>query len=453
MNTLKKYLALYLLLFFTLGVLKAQTPEGKIIDEIVTIVGDNYILKSDIDKEFETLEERSGTTLTMEDRVPILSSLIAKKILLYQAQLDSIIIQPERLDGEIERRMAYILSQFPGGEEDFVKYLGKSIEQFKEQTREKLEQELMIQEMEQKIVKDIKITPVEVRRYFNSLPQDSLKPVDAEVVVAQIVRYPQITQTEKDYAKRKIEDIRNDLIDGGDWCITAKLESDDPGSSVKCGETGFFGRGQMVPEFEVMAFKLKPDSISRVIETQFGFHTLKLIERRGEKVNVQHILIRPKTVPYDLSLARTVVDTILTNINAGKYTFEQAAIKYSEDERTAPNGGKFADQLGNTKIAISQLPRDVFTALSKMEKGDILGPDYFRSEDGKEGFKAYYLIDIAEPHIPNLEQDWVKIQTSALEKKKAEAVDKWLLKHKDKFYIKIIDKYARHPAMQLWVNN
>lgn len=453
MKKIGKYISLALLLFSFSSIIHAQKREGKILDEIVTIVGDNYILKSDIDKEFETLEEQSEAKFTDEDRIPILSSLIAKKLLLYQAQLDSVSIAPERVDVEIDRRMAYILSQFPGGEDDFEKYLGKSIEEFKAQTREKLHQEMMIQEMQQNIVKDIKITPVEVKRYFNSLPKDSLKPISAEVVVAQIVRFPQVTDLEKEYALKKIKKIREELLEGGDWYLTAKFESDDPGSAGKSGETGFFGRGKMVPEFEVMAFKLKPDTISRVIETQFGYHILKLIERRGEKVNVQHILKRPQTIAYDLSLARTVVDTILDNVRAGKYTFESAAIQYSEDERTAANGGKFADMLGNTKIALDELPRDVFTAVGKMKKGDYLGPEYYKGEDGRTGYKAYYLVDITEPHIPNLEQDWVKIQTAALEKKKAEAVDKWLLKHKTQFYIKIIDKYARHPQMQQWVTN
>lgn len=453
MNKTVRYITLFLLLISVMGTANAQKREGKILDEIVSIVGDNYILKSDIDKEFETLEEQTGTKFTIDDRMPILSSLIAKKLLLYQAQLDSITVAPERVDAEIERRMAYILSQFPGGEKEFEKYLGKSIVQFKSETREKLHQEMMIQEMQQSIVKDIKITPVEVKRYFKNIPKDSLKPIDAEVVVAQIVRYPQVTQAEKDYARKKIEQIRENLLDGGDWCITADIESDDPGSARNCGETGFFGRGKMVPEFEVMAFKLKPDTISKIIETQFGFHILKLIERRGEQVNVRHILKTPETVGYDLSLARTVIDTILVNIRAGKYTFEKAAILYSQDERTSSNGGKFADMLGNTKVPINQLPKDVVAALAKMKKGDMIGPEYFRREDGKYGYKAYYLVDITEPHLPNLEQDWVKIQTAALEQKKAQAVDKWLLKHKEQFYIKVIDKYARHPEMQKWITN
>jgi peptidyl-prolyl cis-trans isomerase SurA len=447
-----KYSLLFGVLFTGLFTANAQKREGQILDEIVAIVGDNYILKSDIDKEFETLEEQSGVTFTEDDRYQILSSLIAKKLLLYQAQIDSVTVAPERVDAEIDRRMLYILSQFPGGEDDFVKYIGKSIEQFKEETRAKLQQEMVIQEMQQTIVRDIKITPTEVKRYFKKLPKDSLEPVNAEVVVAQIVRYPKITQAEKDYARKKIEKIRKDLLEGADWCITASLESDDPGSSAKCGETGFFGRGQMVPEFEAMAFKLKPDTISKIIETQFGFHILKLIERRGEKVNVRHILVRPKTVAYDLVLARTEIDTLLKSIKANRWTFEEAAKRYSEDERTSPNGGKFTDQLGNTKIVIDQLPKDVFTAVSKMKKGDYLGPEYNRSQDGKDSYKAYHLIDITEPHLPNLEQDWVRIQNAALEKKKAEALDKWIMKHKEKFYIKIIDKYARHPALLQWTS-
>ncbi len=452
MKIFVKYTLLCVVLFVGVHTTNAQKREGKIIDEIVAIVGDNYILKSDIDKEFETLEEQSEATFTANDKYKILSSLIAKKLLLYQAQLDSVTVAPERVDGEINRRMQYILSQFPGGEDDFIKYIGKSIEKFKEETRAKLYQEMVIQEMQQSIVKDVKITPTEVRRYFKSLAKDSLKPVDAEVVVAHIVRYPKITQAEKDYARKKIEKIRQELLEGADWGITANIESDDPGSAGKEGETGFFGRGQMVPEFEAMAFKMKPDTISKIIESEFGFHILKLIERRGEKVNVRHILIRPKTNAYDLVLARTAVDTLLVSIKANRWTFEEAAKKYSDDERTSPNGGKFADPLGNTKIAIDQLPKDVFTAVGKMKKGGYLGPEYNRSQDGKDSYKIYYLIDITEPHLPNLDQDWVKIQNAALERKKVKTLDKWIAKHKEKFYIKIIDKYVGHPALQQWSN-
>ncbi len=426
---------------------------GKIIDEIVAIVGDNYILKSDIDKEFETLEEQSGEDFSIDDRHAILNSLIAKKILLYQAQLDSIVIAPERVDGEINRRMQYILSQFPGGEQDFIKYIGKSIEEFKAQTRERLYSEMLVQEMQQKIIKDIKITPTEVKKYFNGIPKDSLPPIDAEVVVGQIVSKPKITDAEKEYARRKMESIRQSIIEGADFAFTAELESDDPGSATRGGETGFFGRGQMVPEFEAMAFKLKSDTVSKIIESQFGFHILKLIERRGEKANVRHILKRPKTVPYDLVLARDLLDTLLLSIKAGKISFEKAASLYSDDERTGGNGGVFADGLGNTKIPLTELPKDVFTAVNQMKVGDVRGPEYAKMPDGGDCYKIYYLIGITEPHIANLDQDWVKLQNAALEKKKAEALEIWIAKHKKEFYIKIMDRYASSPTLQHWIQN
>lgn len=426
---------------------------GKILDEIVAIVGDNYILKSDIDKEFETLEEQSGADFTSEDKYTILNSLIAKKILLYQAQLDSIVIAPERVDSEIDRRMQYILSQFPGGEQDFIKYIGKSIEEFKAQTRERLYTEMLVQEMQQKIIKDIKITPTEVKKYFNNIPKDSLPPIDAEVVVGQIVSKPKITEAEKEYARKKIETLREDILEGADFGFTAELESDDLGSATRGGETGFFGRGQMVPEFEAMAFRLKSDTVSKVIETGFGFHILQLIERRGEKVNVRHILKRPKTVAYDLVLARDLLDTLLISIKEGRISFEKAASLYSDDERTGGNGGVFADGLGNTKIPLTELPKDVFTAVNQMKVGDMRGPEYAKMPDGTDCYKIYYLIAITEPHVANLEQDWVKIQNAALEKKKADALEIWIAKHKKEFYIKIMDRYAGNPTLQHWIQN
>jgi peptidyl-prolyl cis-trans isomerase SurA len=428
--------------------------DGRIVDEIIAIVGDNYILKSDIDKEFATLEEQSGVTFEDDDRYQILNSLIAKKIVLYKAQLDSIEIAPERIDGEIERRMAYILAQFPGGEDDFVKYLGKSIEEFKAQTREKLLEEMLINEMQQKILKDVKITPTEVRNYYKSIPHDSLPHIDAEVTLAQIVRKPKVTDLEREYARRKIEDIRQELMDGGDFEILAQLYSMDLGSGAKGGELGFFGRGQMVPEFEAMAFKIKPDTISKIIESQFGYHIMKLIERRGERVNVRHILISPQTLPIDMQLAKGVLDTLLTSIRANRVTFEDAAKRYSDDEQTSSNGGKMSDRLGNFSVTIDLLDKDAFNAVSKMKTGEIYGPVFCKGDEKqgtKDCYKLFYLIKETEPHIASLEQDWVKVQNAALEAKKAETLEKWVIKHKKEFYIKLIDKYAYHPLLKHWV--
>jgi peptidyl-prolyl cis-trans isomerase SurA len=458
-KTLMRFFILAVIFFGIAPAVSAQQidtikMDGRIVDEIIAIVGDNYILKSDIDKEFATLEEQAGIEFEASDRYQILNSLIAKKIVLYKAQLDSIEIAPERIDGEIERRMAYILSQFPGGEDDFVKYLGKSIEEFKAQTREKLFEEMLINEMQQKILKDVKITPTEIRHYYNSIPHDSLPHIDAEVTLAQIVRKPKVTDLEKEYARKKIEDLREELMNGADFEILAQVNSMDPGSASRGGELGFFGRGQMVPEFEAMAFKLKPDTISKIIETQFGYHIMKLIERRGEKVNVRHILISPQTLPVDMQMAKGVLDTLLASINANRITFEDAAKRYSDDEQTASNGGKMSDRLGNFTVTIDQLDKDAFSAVNKMKAGEIYGPVFCKGEEKlgtKDCYKLYYLEAETEPHIASLEQDWVKVQNAALEAKKAETLEKWVIKHKKEFYIKLIDKYAQHPLLQHWV--
>lgn len=447
---MKKYSSTLLLFFIALCTGFSQNTDGRIIDEIVAIVGDNYILKSDIDKEYETLKEETGVVFTDQDRMQILNSLIAKKILLYKAQLDSIEITDERVDSEIDRRMAYLLSQFPGGEEDFEKYIGKTVEEFKNQSRKRLREDLLVQEMQQKIIKDIKITPTEVRKYYNDIPKDSLPRIDAEVVVAQIVRNPIITQEEKDYAYRKIQSIRQDIMDGADFALTASLESQDPNSGARGGELGFFGRGEMLPEFEAMAFNLKSDTVSKIIETAFGYHILKLIERRGERVNVRHILIKPQTSSYDLSLAKSFLELLRDSINNGTLTFAQAAIKYSNDEPTSRNGGRITDVLGNTKVQLVQLPKDVFEAINTMAVGQINGPELIRLESGENTYKLYYLEEITEPHIANLEEDWLKIQTVALERKKAMALEEWIQKHKKDFYVKVNTKYADHPLLQHW---
>lgn len=429
--------------------------QPRVIDEVVAIVGENYVLRSDIDKEFETLKEQVGAEFVHDSmKVDILDQLIFNKLLLYKAQLDSVVISDEQVDGKMEERMQYILGHFGGDEKALEQYLGQTVNEFKAKTRPKMKEQMLIQEMKNQIIREVKVTPSEVRKYFNNIPKDSLPPIPAEVEVAQILIKPKVSDFAREYARMEAEGIRERILKGEDFCFLSKLYSDDPSSSGKCGELGFFKRGRMVPEFEATAFKLGKDSISEVIESQYGFHILQLLERRGESVNVRHILISPDLVRDDMQKAYRRLDSLRDAIVNKQIGFFEAAKQYSDDEYTSANGGRLSDfSTGSTKLAIDALDKEVFLTIKDMKSGEISIVRTLRNQEGKELYAIYYLISETEPHLPSLETDYLKIQAAALEQKKNQALDDWTAKSKKLYYIKINPRYASEPELAHWIQN
>lgn len=428
--------------------------QNMVIDEVVAIVGDLYILRSDLEKEFETIKEQTNQTdLPDSFKVDILDQLIAKKLLVYKAQLDSVVIDDERVEGEMEQKLAYVLAHFNGDEKAFENYLGSSVAEFKNKTKPKIKEQMLMQEMQNSIIKDVKITPAEVRKFFKKIPEDSLPRIPAEIEVAKIVIKPKVSAEAKEYAKFEAEEIRKRLVAGDDFCFLARSYSQDPGSSGKCGELGFFKRGKMVPEFEAAAFKLQKDSFSKVIESEYGFHILQMIQRRGESVNVRHILISPELISDDRTRARFRLDSLKQLIASGKITFETAAKKFSEDEYTAGNGGKIVNPAdGSTKMPISELDKDIYLSIKDLKPGEMSFIRVIKTPDGKESYVLYQLVSETQPHYLSLETDYLKIQAAALQEKKNEALDKWVEKSKKEYYIHIGDRFRQEPELQHWIS-
>lgn len=423
------------------------------IDEVVAVVGDNFVLRSDIEKEFETLREQMGKEYVHDSmRIDILDQLIAKKLMLYQAQLDSVIIPDERVEAEMDQKLNYILAHFGGDEKKLEDYLQTSIPEFKSKTKPKLREQMLIEQMESQIINEVKVTPAEVRKYFNSIPKDSLPPIPSEVEIAQIVIRPKVSEGAKFFAQRRAEEIRERLLGGEDFYFLARTYSDDPGSSGKGGELGFFKRGKMVPEFEAASFKLEKDSISKLIESQFGYHIIQMIERRGESVNVRHILIAPKLVNSDYQLAYSKIDSIRGAVLSGSMSFEEAAKKFSDEEMSGGKGGFLADYTtGSTKIPVSQLDKNVYLAIKDLKVGEVTTPIRVMAEDQKEVYVIYKLFSETEPHLPSLETDYLKIQNAALQQKKSEALDTWLAIAKKKYYIHINERFSAEPELAHWI--
>ncbi len=386
-------------------------------------------------------------------RCELVQQMLLQQLMLHKADVDSTYVGEDIIESELERRLRFYSSQV-GGDKRLEKYLGKSLAEYKEEIRPNLEKQLRIQQVQQSLVKDIKVSPTEVRKFFEEIPVDSLPVFDSEVEVGQIIITPKASSFAKEYAYATIEKLRNEIISGKrDFATTAGSYSDDPGSKLKGGELGYFERGNMVPAFEAMAFKLKKDSISPIVETEFGYHILQLIDRKGEKVNVRHILIKPKVVGDDIAAARAMLNQIANQIRQDSISFCDAAAKYSEDEYTKSNCGMFANNtLGTNRMEITELEPDVALIVQKLNTDEISVAHEVPNPDGSSSFRIIYLKSEIEPHTADLKLDYQKIQAFALEKKKSNELKLWADKYRKSAYVWIDESLMECEGAVLWRN-
>jgi peptidyl-prolyl cis-trans isomerase SurA len=446
-----KFLLAALATFFSIGIATAQ--KVGVLDEIIAVVGENYILRSDLEAEYfqmKTQYEEVQKNL----RCDLMEQLLMQQLMLHKADVDSTYIDQEMIEAELERRLRFYASQI-GGEKKLEKYLGKSIAEYKEVIRPTLEKQMRIQEVQSAMIRDIKVSPTEVRKFFEEIPKDSLPVFDSEVEVGQILISPKPSKYAKEYAYSSLEKLRKEIISGKrDFAVTASSYSDDIGSKTKGGDLGYFERGQMVPEFEAMAYKLKGDSISDIIETDFGYHILQLMDRKGDRLNVRHILIKPKIIDTDITGTKDFLREIANKIKGDTITFCDAAAKYSEDEMTKSSCGMFTNSaLGNNRLEISELEADIALIVQKLEPGQISSPMEVYNPDGSTSFRLIYLKSEVEPHVASLKIDYQKIQAFATEKKKAEEMQLWAKKYRKNSYVWIDEDFTECPSIKEWNNN
>jgi len=256
------------------------------------------------------------------------------------------------------------------------------------------------------------------------------------------VRKPAVNEDEKKRVKEKLENLRERIVSGEDFGTLAYLYSEDPLSAKQNGELGFVERGSFVPEFEAVAFNLKEDEVSKIIETTYGFHILQLIERRGERINIRHILLIPQVASYDLLKAKTFLDSIAVLIANDSLTFAEAAMKFSDDEDTQLNGGMMINQLdGTTRLETDQLDPVLLFMIDKMRVGEASKPALMNTLDNKQAYRLVRLISRTKPHRANLKDDYQRIQNAALTEKQNKAISKWIEKKRANIYVKIDDEY------------
>ncbi len=439
-------------LFALVGLISVSTQafSQDLVDKVVAIVGTKVILHSDIEKQYVQYVAQGGVE-TSDVRCTILDQLLLQKLMINQADIDSVTVADAQVEGELDRRMRYYIKQI-GSEEKLEEYFHTSIRQLKSEFRDIIKEQLLVQTMQSRITKDVSASPSDARTYFESIPVDSLPYMDAEMEIAQIVKMPVVTPAEKLAVRNELEEYRKKILSGeGDFAVYAALYSKDPSSAKKGGELGFFERGTMVPEFEAAAFTLKPGEISPVIETKFGFHILQLIERRGDQINIRHILLQPTTDDAALATSVRQLDSLRTQIISGTITFEDAAQKFSSDDETKNNGGLLINpETNTTKLSPDKIDRLLFFQVDSMELGKVSAPLIMNTPDGKTAYRLVMLKSRTQPHKANLRDDYTKIQEVATSEKQNKVMSEWVAKKIKTTYIQFNDDSINCAQLDHW---
>ena len=429
----------------------ANAQENVLIDRVAGVVGDKIVLDSDIRLQSEQAKMQGYTAPDVECQV--LDQLLLERLLANQAEIDSVIVSDDEVEIELDNRMRYYLN-LVGSEEKFREYYKKSSIQFKEEFRPDIKEIMLAQKMQGQIVGDVKVTPAEVKAFFATIPKDSLPYFNAEVEVLQIVLKPKVTAEADQAAQEKLRSIRERIVSGQKtFEEMAPIYSEDPGSAKNGGRLGMQDRGTFVKEFEAVAYKLETGEISDLVKTQYGYHILKLIERRGNKVDIQHILLKPEISYDDLDLVTTRGDSIRQLVMDSTMTFSEAVEEFSEDEDSKALGGIFVNpQTGSTYFELDQLEPDIFFAVESLKNGEISEPTLIKEPDGTKIYKLFYLQSRSEPHQANLKDDYERIKNLAQQTKQNEAVSDWIKDKSTTTYIHLRNEYKECETMVKWVN-
>lgn len=449
-------LALAFFLILQASLLHAQTEQPAasqlVVDQIVAVVGGNEILLSDIENEYIQAMLQGNSQGGAALRCRVIEEALFQKLLLVQAEIDSVEVTEKQVDNELERRMRYFIGQV-GSKEKLEEYFGKTIVEIKEDLRERIKDHLRIQDVQSRITANVKVTPAEIVDFYNRIPSDSLPMVASEYEIMQIVKKPPISETEVAMVKEKLNSIRDRVLKGEDFSTLANLYSMDPGSMSKGGNLGMIGRGETYPEFEAAAFSLKPGEISPVIKTEKGYHIIQMIDRKGEFVTVRHILIIPQPGVAELGKAQQEIEHIVSLIRSDSITFEQAAQRYSDDP-TKNNGGLLTNPYsGNSFFDAQEIDPSIFFIVDKLKVGEISAPVIFTDEeDMRQGFRVLMLKSFSQPHQASLKNDYPRIQNMVLMYKQNEEINKWIRKKSEATYIKVNPDYISCDFQYDWSN-
>lgn len=430
------------IVFFTLLGIAVAKAQPKTIDKVIGVVSKYPILLSDLQN---AMLEQAELDMNVE-KCKLFESLVFQKLLLAQADRDSVTVADSEVDTELSRRMAYYINKF-GSEEKLEKFYGKRTNVLKDELRADVAEKLIAEKMRGKIAAETKITPAEVRQFYHKIPEDSLPFIDSEVELQHLVKKPTQSAEAKKEARELLESYRERVVSGKSTMSTlARLYSEDPGSAKDGGFIGNVARGMMVPEFEATAFRLKNGEVSTVFETSYGYHFIELVQRKGELLDLRHILIIPKMNNEDYFRCKNQLDSIYTEIKEGKISFEDAVKKYSDDAETRQNAGLMVNpNTANTKFdneTLNLIDANFVATLNGMKVGELSKPMRMETSDGKPGFRIVKLKNRIEPHKANLKDDYQRISQMALMERNQKQVKDWIKRRSKITYIKLDPEYT-----------
>ncbi len=431
------------------------SAQDNIIDEVIWIVGDDAIYRSEVEEE-RLRAQYEGQQIQGDPYCFIPEQMAIQKLFLHQADLDSIVVSESTVSRQVDMQMDYYISQI-GSREKMEEYFRKRSSDIREELMTNVRNQMIIQQMQSKLTSDINPTPADTRRFYESLPEDSLPTIPAQVEVQIISIEPPIPQEETERIKAQLREFTDRINNGASFAMLARLYSEDTESAKRGGELGFVGRGQLVPEFANVAFNLTdPNRVSRIVQSEYGYHIIQLIEKKGDRINCRHILMRPRVSIADKEKAILKLDSIRNLILSDEMSFERAVGMFSEDKNTVMNAGLMTNpNTGSSKFEFQDLPSEVAKQVYTMALGDISQPFVMMDETkNKEVCCMVKLRDKTDVHKANMENDFQVLRKMLITKRSAEFIDQWIRNKQKEVYVHIDPNWAgcdfRFPG---WVHD
>ena len=436
---MKKIALLFGALILATVVAGAQVSQNNIIEEVVWVVGDEPIYRSEVETQIQQMKY-DGQKIEGDPYCVIPEMIAVQKLYLHQAKLDTIMVSEGQVNQEVEMRLNYFVEQL-GSTAKVEEYFRKPMKDIREELAEYVRNNNIVQEVQSTLVRDVKVTPAEVRKYYNTLSKDSLPTIPMQVEVQIISLYPQVPQQEIDNVKAQLREFSEQVNSGErEFSTLAILHSEDPGSALRGGELGFVSKATLAPEFAAVAFNLNdPKKVSKIVETEFGYHIIQLIEKRGDQINCRHILLKPHVSMKDVENAIHRLDSVRNDINAGKFTFEEVTPYISQDKDTRYNKGIMSNQsTGSTRFEMKELPQDIAKAVAKMQVGDISAPiSTIDVKNNTEVVMIVKLLSRRDAHKADLVSDYQVIANMLEGKKRAQILQEWVEKKRGDTYVRI----------------
>ncbi|MRR19588.1 peptidylprolyl isomerase [bacterium] len=433
-----------IIIICALAILAGNTASGQqIVESIVAVVGNEVIYLSDVEGQVVQLKAERDPTPVEELRCRVFEDQMIQKLFLDQARIDSIEVSPENVEADLNSRLTEYIRR-AGSEQALETYFNKSMAEIRKDLREMLTNQYIVQETQGTIAQNITVTPDEIKKYFNTIPKDSLPLVPRKVQLSIIMVEPPDMEASKAEVRQRLLDLRSRIIAGESFSTLAILYSEDPGTAPRGGETGFTTRGELAKPYAEAAWALKKDVVSKIVETEFGFHIIQLIDRKGDMVNSRHILMRPKLTSEQTEWAILKLDSIANMVRSDSLTFQQAAFRFSSDKTTRANGGKMVSTNPSDRVTwmtLDELSKEVNLVVRNMKLGEISEP--FRTTDSK-GNSIYCIVrldDEIPPHRVDMKEDYDYLAEAALRNKQNKTYQDWIAEKIKRTYIRVSDDF------------